>query len=285
MRMRWAGLCGVISLAAATARAQGTGDCFPAKNSNEARTMATFDVPLAFSATAAPERQPSGRFRAGVEFALVPNVDPATATPTTCRPGKGPEHTDLLFAVPRPRLSLTLPAGFAVEATWIPPVRISEVQANLVGVALSRTMALNPRGAALTVRAHGMFGLIKAPIVCDDAAIQDVMSECYQGTRSEDAFHPNIVGVDAAVGWRLGASIRPYMGAGYNHLAPRFRVNFTNQFGQIDRRRVTVDLDRLVLFAGATWSATQAFELSGEIYSAPSDAVTARVAARIRINR
>ena len=98
---------------------------------------------------------------------------------------------------------------------------------------------------------------------------------------SDDAFHPNVFGVEAAVGWRLGRTLSPYMGAGYNRLAPRFRVNFTNQFGQTDRRRVSVDLDRAVLFAGATWRATPAFALSGEVYSAPSDAVTARLAARI----
>lgn len=280
----WAGAAAALSLLAARAAAQGsTDDCFPPKNSNEARAMAIFDVPLAFSAAAAPERQPAGRARVGIELSLVPNVDRATATPTICRPGKGPEHTDLLTLAPRPRLSYTLPSGFSFEATWTPPVRISEVRANLVGIAVSRTMALNARGAAVMLRAHGVFGEIKAPITCDDAALQDVSSECYRGTRSDDSFHPNIIGIEAAVGWRLGASIRPYLGAGYNHLAPRFRVNFTNQFGQVDRRRVTVDLDRAVLFAGATWSATQAFELSGEIYAAPADAVTARVAARIKL--
>ena len=286
MTRAWLGALSAATVVASTATAQGPNDdCFPSKSSNEARTMAKFGVPLAFSAAAAPERGRLGGFRVGLELSYVPTVDRETATPTFCRPGKGPENTELLSLVPRPRLSVTLPAGFALEASWIPPVRIAEVKANLVGVALSQTMSVGDRGAALTFRAHGTFGVIKAPITCDDAALADPTSECYQGTRSDDAFHPNVFGIDVALGWSLGRSLRPYMGAGYSRLAPRFQVNFTNQFDEVDRRRVTVNLDRAVLFAGATWRAAGAFELSGEIYSAPADAVTARVAARVLLGK
>jgi hypothetical protein len=282
----WLGALGAAALLASTAAAQGPNDdCFPSRSSNEARTMAKFGVPLAFSAAAAPERRASGGLRVGLELSYVPTIDRETATPTFCRPGKGPENTELLSLVPRPRVSLTLPAGFAAEASWIPPMRIAEVQANLVSAALSYTATVDARSTAVSVRAHGTFGVIKAPITCDDAALADPMSECYQGTRSDDAFHPNVFGIDVAVGWRLGRSLRPYMGAGYSRLAPRFQVNFTNQFGEVDRRKVTVDLNRAVLFAGATWRATGAFELSGEIYSAPADAVTARVAARVLLGK
>lgn len=285
MTKAWLGAVGAVLVASAAAAQGPNDDCFPSQSSNEARTMAIFGVPLAFSAAAAPEPQGAGRFRAGIDVSLVPTVDRETATPTFCRPGKGPENTELLSLVPRPRLSMTLPAGFTVEASWIPPVRIAEVQANLVGVALAHTASLGGRGAAVTLRAHGTFGVIKAPITCDDDALADPASECYQGTRSDDAFHPNVFGIDVAVGWPLGRSLRPYMGAGYSRLHPRFQVNFTNQFGVVDRRRVTVDLNRAVLFAGATWRATRAFELSGEIYSAPADAVTARVAARVLLGK
>ena len=286
MTRAWLGALSAAAVVASTATAQGPNDdCFPSKSSNEARTMAKFGVPLAFSAAAAPERSPSGGFRVGLELSYVPTIDRETATPTFCRPLKGPENTELLSLAPRPRVSLSLPAGFAVEASWIPPVRIAEVQANLVGVALGYSASVDSRGTALTARAHGTFGVIKAPITCDDAAIADPTSQCYQGTRSDDAFHPNVFGIDVAIGWSLGRSLRPYMGAGYSRLAPRFQVNFTDQFGIVDRRKVIVDLDRAVLFAGATWRATRAFELSGEIYSAPADAVTARVAARVLLGK
>lgn len=260
--------------------------CRPGKSSNEAKTMAIFDVPLAFSAAAAPLRETTGRLGFGIEVSYLPNVDPAIATPTSCRPDKqSPENTDLLFAFPRPRATLALPAGFRLEGSWIPPIRLGEVKANLIGVALARTTALGGRGLLLELRAHGSFGVIKAPITCDDAALSDAGSPCYQGTRSNDSFKPNVIGVSAALGWSLGAEgrVRPYVGFGYNHLAPRFQVNFVNQFAVHDQRRVVVDLDRGVLFAGATWSPGGRLELGGEIYSAPVDAVTARILARVRL--
>ncbi len=67
------------------------------------------------------------------------------------------------------------------------------------------------------------------------------------------------------IAWTLGGRVHPYLGAGYNHLAPRFQVNFTNRFGDVDRTRVAVDLDRAVLFAGAAWSVDR-LRVSGEIY-------------------
>lgn len=261
-------------------------ECSPADNSNEARTMAHFGVPLAFSAATAPARPAAGRLQVGLELTYLPNIDPNTTIPTTCRTDKhSPENTDLLFAAPRPRVALGLPGGFQLEASWIPPIRMSEVKANLVGVALSRTFALSgsERPALLELRAHGTFGVIKAPITCDDAALQDANSPCYQGQRSNDSFKPNIIGISASLGWSAGHGFFPYAGAGYNHLAPRFRVNFTNQFDVLDRRLVRVDLERAVLFAGATFQPRGRLELSGEIYSAPVDAVTGRVMLRVKI--
>ena len=278
----FAALCAALAPGAA---AQGSADCFPAANSNEARTMAIFAVPLAFSGASAPAVNPTGRFHVGLEVSSVPNVDRETATPTFCRPDKGPENTDLLFAMPRPRASATLAAGFILEASWTPPIRVAEVEANLVSVALSRVTSLNSKGVVLRLRAHGTFGIIKAPISCVDQSLQDASSICYQGTRSDDSFKPNVTGVEAAVGWPLGRAIRPYVGAGYSHLAPRFQVNFTDQFGDTDRRKVEVNLNRGAIFAGFSWTATSAVELSGELYAVPTDAITGRVIGRIRLGR
>lgn len=266
----------------APAAAQGVGDCFPAKNSNEARTMAIFEVPLAFTGAAAPARQTAGKWQVGLEVSSVPNVDPATATPTFCRPDKGPENTDLLFAMPRPRVALALPAGFVLEASWTPPIRVAEVKAHLFGFALARHTPLGAQDAVLSLRVHGSIGEIQAPVTCPDEALEDATSACYQGTRSDDSFRPNAFGVEAAVGWRLGKSFRPYLGAGFNRLLPRFRVNFVDQFGEPDRRRVEVDLSRGALFGGVSWQATRALDLTGELYAVPADALSVRVVGRIR---
>ena len=252
--------------------------CRPGSGSNEARTLALFSVPLAFSQAAAPGR-PSG-ITFGIEAANVPPVDPATATPTICRPGKGPENTDLLAGIARPRIGVPLPLGLALEASWIPPVRVNGVKANLIGLALARSVAL-AHGVTGGLRAHATLGSIHAPVTCDHQALGDPASECFHGHVSDDRLSPNIFGLDASVGWSMaGGRLRPYAGTGYSRLQPRFQVNFTNQFGSTDHTEVEVDLNRVALFGGAGWQVTPLLAVTGEIYAVPADAVTARLVIR-----
>jgi hypothetical protein len=257
------------------------GDCFPGAESNEAKTMAIFAVPLAFSRGSAPEVFPG--FKAGLELAYLPKVDDVTATPTICRPGKGPEHTNLLFGLPRPRFGMPLPFGLTLQASWVPPIRVNGVKANLFGVSLEKAFG-QVDGLVAAVRAHATFGSVRAPITCDERALEDASSECFGGTKSDDRLSPNILGLDVAVGGPLaGGRLRPYAGAGYNRLEPRFQVNFTNQFGELDDRRVEVNLNRLALFGGATWEVTERLGVTGEIYAVPADAVTARLIVRTAV--
>jgi hypothetical protein len=262
-------------------RATAQGDCFPGPGSNEAKTMAIFAVPLAFSRGSAPELFPG--FKAGLELAYLPKVSDAISTPTVCRPGKGPEHTNLLFAIPRPRFGMPLPLGLTLQASWIPPVRVNGVKASLFGISVEKAFG-RLDGLVAAVRAHATFGSVHAPITCDTDALADVTSECFGGTKSDDRLSPNILGLDLALGgWLADGRLRPYAGAGYNRLQPRFQVNFTNRFGQVDRRRVEVDLDRLVVFGGATWQPAERLAVTGELYAAPADAVTARVIVRTSV--
>jgi len=46
---------------------------------------------------------------------------------------------------------------------------------------------------------------------------------------------------------------------------------------------VEVNLDRAVLFGGATWQLVDRFTATTEVYAAPADAVTVRVAIRAAI--
>ena len=258
-------------------------DCYPPPDSHEAQTLAIYSVPLAYSAAASPRRMTAGRVQVGLELTWLPTIDSVTATPTVCRPGKGPENTDLLVAFPRPRVLIALPAGFSVDASWVPPVRLSGVKANLFGIALGKAFALGA-DATLRVRAHGTFGQINAPITCDQDALADPNSECYQGTLSDDRYQPNIFGLDLAMGFSLaGGKLSPYLGGGYNRLQPRFQVNFTNSAGETDNRKVIVDLNRGVLFGGMTWTPSRRIHLSGEIYGALGDAVTGRLFAQSSI--
>lgn len=270
----------VLMLAAAAARpAAAQGDCFPPRDSHEAKTLAVASVPLAFSPLSAPSRVARTTLRLGLEGATVPSPDAETRTATICRPGKGPEKIDFLFAIPRPRAELLLPWGMGLEVSWIPPVRVAGVRANVLSVALGYRAAIGK--AVLGVRGHGTVGLIRAPITCDTDALADPASECFEGTRSDDRYHPNIFGLDATIGVPVASGrLRPYAGVGYNILHPRFQVNFTNSQGSTDNRKIEVDLARLVTYAGASWLLHPAWEVSAELYVSPSDALSGRMAVR-----
>jgi hypothetical protein len=269
-------LCLAVLLPLGLAAQQVT--CSPPKDSHEAKLFGAFAVPLAYSKIEQPNTLAPGRVRVGLEGTYLPNIDPDIRTATICRPGKGPENTDQLNAFPRPRAALGLPGGLILEGSWIPPIAINQVKVNLVGLSLERGFPLRRAGATLGLRLHGTFGLIRAPITCDDANLQDPTSECFQGTRSDDRYHPNIFGAEALLGWSIAQGrLRPFVGTGANILHSRFQVNFTNAFGFTDNTLVRANLTRGVIFGGATWAPSPRLGLSGEIYSAPADAVTGRL--------
>jgi hypothetical protein len=253
------------------------GDCFPKSNSREADLFAHFSTPLAFSNGAAPTLHLPGAVLLGLEATILPDAGDRIATPTTCRPGKGPENVNILPGFIRPRLAYSMGNGNMLELSWVPPVKVDGVKANLFSFAVSRSALLNPAGAVVMARAHATIGSIKAPFTCDEDALADPTSECFEGELSNDKYSPNIFGIELAVGWAwAGGRLRPYLGGGYNILHPRFQVDFTNSADEHDDRKVEVNLSRWVVFGGLTLQASQRLAFSAEGYSSPADNVTAR---------
>ncbi len=268
-----------VSLLVRTGVAAAQGTCTPPTNSNEAQLLAAYSAPIAYAFTGGAEPLSPGGVRLTLEGTYLPDIADDIRTATVCRPGKGPENTNFLFAYPRPRVAVGLPGGFVFEASWIPPVRLAEVKTNLVGLSLDRGIPVGTEGTRVLLRAHATFGVVRAPVTCDDEDLADVSSECFQGTKSDDHYHPNIFGVEGILAWSLGGGrVRPFLGGGANVIHPRFQVDFTNRFGDVDSTKVEVDMTRGALFAGATWAAAARLGLSGEIYAVPGDAVTGRVA-------
>jgi hypothetical protein len=259
------------------------GDCHPGVNSREADLFAHFSVPLAYSPGQAPWIYRPGSFQVGVEGTYLPDASDRIATPTTCRPGAGPENVNLLFGFPRPRLAYALADGVLIEASWVPPVRLGDVKPNLFSFALSRTVPLGSAGGTFMGRVHGTVGHLNAPITCPESAVKDpTNTNCFGGTASDDRYSPNIFGVELGLGWSMSAGrVRPYLGGGYNILHPRFQVNFRDASDVLDDRKVEVNLSRFVVFGGLTVVPAPGLGLSAEAYSAPSDLVTARVRATL----
>ena len=269
----------VLSVGLATRVVAQADVCRPSTTSHEANTFAILSVPIAFSGGAAPSRPHDIVF--GIEVASLPNVDTIDATPTACRPGKGPENANPLPGILRPRVSIAV-SGFMVEASWIPPITVEGVKANLLGLAVARPIAL-PNGWWLGVRLHAVLGALHAPVVCDQDALLDPTSECYRGTLSNDRWAPNIYGVEAVLATPPGP-IRFHGGFGYSRLQPRFQVDFTNSAGSRDRRKVEVNLHRAAVIGGVTYQVGR-FDLTAEGYATFVDAAAVRFVLRTPLGK
>ena len=265
--------------------------CRPGSNSNEAKLLAFYSVPIAFSALDAPRRQPGWHLELQGELSPVPTADPAIEHASECYTASSQQHSRLTHVFARPRLLLSLPMGLAIEASYIPPVQIGDAHPHLGSAALSETAALGGFGvfasSALMLRAHGTIGHVRGPITCAEGSLQQTDPElgCYGTRPSDDTFNPNIFGLEGIYGVSTrGGRFDFFAGSGVTWLRPRFEVGFTNLDGFTDNTQVEVDLTRVSVLGGATLHLPAAFALTAEVYSVPKDVTTWRVAASYRLH-
>ncbi len=261
------------------------GQCRPGKESNEARLPAFYSAPIAFSPASAPEYQPPWAFRIGVEGGLIPDPDPQIQKPGACSLNRA-ENIELSRFFARPRLALALPGHFAIEAAYVPPIRINESEPNLGSLAISKTLRIrredmgNPTTAM--VRLHGTAGRVSGPISCPKKSLQqtNAAQSCFGTTPSKDTFRPTMFSLEgilstAAYDGRMGF----YGGAGVTFLRPRFQSGFTDGLGSIDNTRVEADLTRGVILGGVSLQASTVLDLSAQVYSVRRDVTTLRFGA------
>lgn len=270
-----------IACAIAPAAAQ----CIPPANSNEAKLLAFYSAPIAFSPDAAPEVLAAGAVRLSFEVEPMPTPDPSIEQTGYCFSSKS-EHTRLSPIFGRPRVTVGLPAGFSVEASYVPPIHLYDADPQLGSFALAHAQRLRaqPWGGRLTllIRAHGTVGQVRGPITCPARGLQteDPGSPCFGTVPSRDTFHPYMVGGEATLSFATaGGRLAVYAGGGANVLRPRFQVGFVNGDDIADSTRVQVNLTRATVFGGVTARITRAFTLSGQVYSQPADVTTIRFSA------
>lgn len=272
-------LLAIIPLTLAAAHAGAV--CRVGKDTNEAKLLAFYSVPMIFSVGRAPSED--FVLRIGGEGEPIRKPDPSIQRSGACFTSKT-EHTSLSPAFGRPRITLRIPAGFTLEGSYLPPVTIADATPNLGSVALGNTTHLRMANTlvGITLRGHYTFGSVKGPITCPRSALQSSSAEqpCYGTSPSKDTFHPNASGVDLIFsGWNHATKTGLYVGAAENFLRPRFQVGFRDATGHLDNTLVEVNLNRTSVFAGVTRKIASVIDVSAEVYSVPVDVTTFRVGA------
>jgi len=218
------------------------------------------------------------------EVSTLQEIDSATATPTYCRPGKPAENINLMGVLPRPRVIFGIDDGMTVEASWIPPITVNDVKANVFGLAIARTIVYG--SGVISLRGAATLGEIRAPITCTEEQIavdpsDPNATECAGGDEpSSDHYKPNSFSLDLSYARDLWQGrVRPYVGGGVNFLRPRFQVDFVDQFDVLQDQKVEGNFTRPAFFGGATFRLGSGFGLTGEYYTDPGTAWTARFSA------
>ncbi len=271
----------MICTSAGTAGAQ---RCRVAAQTNEAKLLAFYTVPISFSMATAPQVTPAGHVRVGAELEYVPEPDPVLRQTGACFTQKS-EETSLSPVFGRPRLTVGIPLGFTIELAYLPPVAIARATPNLLSFAVAHAShySIGPAGGTtVMLRGHGTYGSVKGAITCPESALQQTSSTtpCYGTEPSDDTFRPEMFGGELAVG--IAPPSRRfsfYAGAGVNRIDPHFRVGFTDLAGFVDTTRVELQqpLLRATVFGGITAVVRRIFDIGAQIYSVPADATLFRL--------
>jgi hypothetical protein len=275
----------VLTLAMCAATKAAGAQCNVPTSSNEGKLLAFYTTPIVFSMATAPVVMRPASIRVGADGEYIPKPDPKIEQTGICFTQKS-EKTSLSPVFGRPRITIGGPFGFALEAAYLPPVKIARATPNLFSFAVSHAthFASGPvsNGTTVMLRVHGTFGNVKGAITCPSSSLQQTSatSPCYGTAPSEDTFHPNMFGGELAAGIAPGAgTLSFYAGAGANRIDPHFQVGFTDANGRVDRTEVQFakPSTRGSVFGGITAVVGRIFDVGAQIYSVPSDVTLFRL--------
>jgi hypothetical protein len=226
------------------------------------------------------------RFEGAIELSYLPPLSEEQRTAGLDKP----EATNLAPVFARPRVSARLPGDAILELSWIPPVRLFDVKANLLAGALSRSFALAP-AIRVVPRVSVLAGRVEGPITCNretategDASLQVYYATVCYGRDSNDFFEPRHVSAEMLV-TRVTTSARlhPYVSAGARAERTRFDIGVRRPDGSRDPDHpiLEVKTTRAYGTVGASWLGVPRTRLAAEVYYAPGSVVTVRALAGV----
>lgn len=253
----------------------------------EGRLLAFYSASMAFS--------PAGigwddsRLSLALEVSHVPYLDKAQRRPSIDKP----ESTNLAPFFPRPRMSLGL-GSWRVEASWIPPMRVFDVEANLGSLAIRGPSAtigafrLSPRAWATIGRVRGAMTCSSQEMIGHGSDLELYYATVCHGRESDDWFEPRMAAGEAVVSRSLGSggsSVYGLLGARVDRT--RFNIGVLTFDGQRDPDHPILQLStfRPHVAVGGSWMVRRGVYAGGEMFYAPGSLLTGRVSGRWMIRQ
>jgi hypothetical protein len=235
----------------------------------EAWALKYFSAVSTFTAIGPPVVREAGSIDFGLEGGWIPHLSESER-----RVGfRGTALEDLnktpLFG--RPRLTVGLPAGFSVEAAWVPPIVVNGGEASLFAAALERPFVVGTPWA-LGFRLYGQLGHAKGDFTCpEDVVAQPPGSSGNPQScdaRSADSATLNNAGAALTGGVKVagGGTVHFAIGGQYNDLV--FQVG-AHTAGVADNTRLATHGWTGWVAAGAGWPLGKAASIAAEAYYSP----------------
>jgi hypothetical protein len=248
----------------------------------EGKLLAFYSAAMAFSpAGIAPDES---RLSFMLEVSHVPYLDKAQRRPSIDKP----ESTNLAPFFPRPRVSVRL-GSWRAEVSWIPPMRVFDVKANLGSVAVMGPAA-RVGAFSLAPRAWATFGRVQGAMTCSTSEmlgngpdLELYYATVCHGQESDDWFEPRMLGGEFVASRSFGADrARAYALLGARLDRTRFDIGVLTFAGERDQDHPILELRafRPHGAVGASWRVRRGVYAGGELFYAPGSLLTGRVAGR-----
>jgi hypothetical protein len=269
------GIWGLLHLAAHPAAAQETFSPVTELDSNapEAWALRYFTSASLFTGAGPAERRAPGALEFGLETIWVPELDQEQRTV-----GYGGTKEEELNRSPvwaRLRARVALPAGWELEAGYIPPLEIDGVEANLFALSLGRQLVA-AGNFVLGARLHAQRGKAKGDFTCKEGKDHLFPAGSQQNpfgceAPSKDEVKLDSTGLELTASYDLeGRAPTLHAALSYNRMDVEFQVDALT-FGIHDRSLLKNEGDSATVAAGATFSAWGASRLGFEVLYAPLD--------------
>ncbi len=241
----------------------------------ESWAMKYFAAATMPSAAGTPAPLEAGEFEIGVELGQIPSLSEEER-----RVGFNGTKVEDLNRVPyllRPVVTVGIGKGFALSASYLPPIELDGVEPNIFTLTLGRTVVetdgwrLGLRLATQIGSAEGDFTCSRGMVAAGDDPVANPFG-CEAPSKDKNEF--TTVGLEASSAWTLGSdgAWEPYVALAYHHMDLEFQVNAMYS-GLVDRTRLTTDGEILTAAAGVTYRWGAKWKLTVEAFDAPLDIV------------
>lgn len=244
----------------------------------EGRLLAYYSATMVYSPLGASGAR--RRWSVGVEGTWLPPLSESRRRPGIDKP----ETTNLSPILPRPRLTLATPLAL-LEASWVPPVTVADARANLLAVAISRSL-ITWRGATFSPRLSFVRGRVQGAITCNagtavkgGADIATYYAAVCHGRDSDDWFEPRIAsGELVAIRPLSRAGAQVVFSGGARVDRSRFDIGVIRADGVRDPDHPVLRLrdTRPHMSAGITWPLAGRVTGAAEWFYAPGSVTTVR---------